>query len=118
MATLNGRNPLSVNHKTTNTTLSAADVGKVFTNNGASGTITFTLPASVVGHYFRFDVLAAQQLRIDPDGTETIGLPSTGAQQASGKYIVADAIGESIEVYCVKVGSWHVRGVGTWTVEP
>jgi hypothetical protein len=117
MSTISGRERLGVFAKTANTTLTNNDCGKVFTNEGAAGAITFALPAATVGMRFRFQVLVAQELRIDPNGTETIGLPSTGAQQAAGKYITADAVGEGIEIFCVKAGSWHVRGVGTWTAE-
>src|SRR5690606_25911799 len=73
-------------------TLTAAQSGSVVTNLGAAGAATFALPAATVGLEFLFYVLAAQELRIDPNGTETIGLPSSGAQQAAGKYIGADAV--------------------------
>ena len=118
MSTLNGRPTLAVEAKTASYTIVAStDNGKVFTNTGASGAITFSLPAATVGQWYRFVVKAAQELRIDPNGTETISLP-TGVQQAAGKYIGADAIGERISVECVKAGEWDTyTGVGTWTAE-
>lgn len=117
MSTLNGRQVRSVEAKTANYTVVAADNGKTFTNQGASGAIAFALPAATVGAWFRFVVKAAQELRIDPNGTETISLP-TGVQQAAGKYIGADAIGERISVECVKAGEWETsEAVGTWTAE-
>ena len=67
---------------------------------------------------FYFYVLAAVELRINPDGTETIGLPSSGVQQAGGKYITADAVGEYVHVICAKAGQWATLDYrGTWTVE-
>jgi hypothetical protein len=51
----------------------------------------FALPAAVVGLNIAFASGATQELRIDPNGTETIALPSTGVQGAAGKYLVADA---------------------------
>jgi hypothetical protein len=107
-----------VEAKTANyTVVTPTDNGKTFTNTAAAGTITFALPAATVGQWYRFVVKATQELRIDPNGTETIALAS-GAQQAAGKYIVADAIGERISVECVKAGEWETsEAVGTWSAE-
>lgn len=117
MSTLNGREKRAVEIKTANYTVVAdTDNGESFSNEGASGAVTFALPAATVGQWYRFYVLAAQELRIDPNGTETIGLPSTGVQQSAGAYIVADAAGESVEIQCVKAGQWQInRYIGTWT---
>lgn len=116
MSTLNGRELRTVEAKTANYTVTAEDIGKTFTNEGASGAITFALPAATVGLWYRFTALAAQELRIDPNGTETIALPSTGAQSAAGAYIVFDAIGEGVEIQCVKAGTWSARSyIGTIT---
>ena len=118
MSTLNGRGIGAVEAKTASYTVVAnTDNGKTFTNQGAAGAITFSLPAATVGQRYRFVVKAAQELRLDPNGTETISLP-TGVQQAAGKYIGADAIGERISVECVKAGEWDTHeAVGTWTAE-
>lgn len=93
--------------------------GCVVTNNGASGAVTFSLPPAAVGMRVTALVKAAQELRLDPDGTETIALPSSGVQQAAGKYITADAIGESGLFICTVAGTWDYVGPidGTWTVE-
>lgn len=117
MSTLNGRGLTTVEAKTAAyTVVAGTDNGKTFTTEGASGAVTFTLPAATVGQWYRFFVGAAQELRIDPNGTETIALPSTGAQSAAGAYIVADAVGEGVEIECVVAGDWNVRHyVGTWT---
>jgi hypothetical protein len=116
MSTINGRARRTVEAKTANYTVVAdTDNGKTFTNEAAAGAITFALPAATVGQWFRFVVKAAQELRIDPNGTETIAL-DTGVQQAAGAYITANAIGERISVECVKAGEWETSDpVGTWT---
>lgn len=102
--------------KTDDYTVTVGDSGKTFTNTGASGAVTFAMPAAVAGLKYRFRVGVAQQLRIDPNGSETISLPSTGAPSAAGAYIVADAIGEAVDIQCVEAGSWTVFGfTGTWT---
>lgn len=98
--------------------LMAADSGKTYYTDGAIGAATFVLPVSVPGLEYTFQVGAAQELRVDPNGTETIGLPSTGVQAAAGKYISADAVGEWVKVRCLKAGKWTVQGyAGTWTAE-
>lgn len=92
--------------------------GSVITNEGAAAARVFALSAAVVGVELTFVVMAAQELRIDPSGTETIALPSSGAQSAAGKYISADAVGEWVKLLCVKTGQWQVVGYhGTWTAE-
>lgn len=119
-STLNGRGAMSVTNKASGTSnaLTHEDVGGIFTNAGAGGAIEYDLPAALVGMRFRFAVMAAQALQIDPNGTETIGLPSSGAQGAAGKYLVADAVGEWVELVCVKKGEWFAMGyAGTWTAE-
>lgn len=99
-------------------TLTAAESGSIHTNAGAAGTITLVLPAATVGQVFIFRVAAAQELRLDPNGSETISLPSTGVPGAAGKYLVADAIGETVTLFCGTAGSWSVLGyTGTWTAE-
>jgi hypothetical protein len=116
MSTLNSRGLRTVEAKTADyTVVAGVDNGKTFTNTAAGGAITFALPPATVGQYYRFVVKAAQELRIDPNGTETISLP-TGVQQAAGAYITANAIGERITVECVKAGEWDTsEDVGTWT---
>ncbi len=99
-------------------TLLAVESGSVHTNTGASGTITIVLPAATVGQEFFFVVGAAQELRIDPNTTQTISLPSTGVAGAAGKYLVADAIGESVHLICAIAGTWAALGfTGTWSAE-
>ena len=109
----------NVEAKTGNyTVIAAQDIGKLFTNTGAGGTITFSMPAATVGQQYWFSIGAAQFLRIDPDGTETIALPATGIPGAAGKYIETNAICESVHLVCIIAGSWAVYGfTGTWAHE-
>lgn len=117
MSTLNGRALRGVEVKTAAyTVVTPTDNGKTFSTEGASAQVTFSLPAATVGQWYSFVVKATQELRIDPNGTETIALPSTGAQQAAGAYLTADANGESVSIVCVKAGEWNVMSyTGTWT---
>lgn len=110
--------PRSVEAHTAADTLTAAESGSVHTNLGATGAVALTLPPATVGLEFFFQVQAAQELRIDPNGTETISLPSSGVAGAAGKYLVADAVGETVHLMCCKAGTWGVMGyTGTWTAE-
>lgn len=98
--------------------VNAAYAGAIISNFASSSAAMFNLPAALVGMEFYFYVLAAVELRINPDGTETIGLPSSGVQQAAGKYITADAVGEYVHIVCVKAGQWATLDYrGTWGVE-
>jgi hypothetical protein len=103
----------------TSVTRDQARHGVIVSNNGAAGAITFSLPAATVGMRVTAIVKAAQELRLDPNGTETMSLPSSGVQQAAGKYLTADAIGESALFVCIVAGTWDYVGPidGTWTVE-
>lgn len=116
--TLAGRGPVEFQAKTAAYTITAGENGTGFTNAGASGAVTLTLPPAVPGLNYYFRVSVAQELRIDPSGSETISLPSTGVPGAAGKYLTADAIGETVRLVCAVAGSWSVFGhTGTWTAE-
>lgn len=116
--TLSGRGPIEFQAKTANYTILTTENGTGFSTVGAAGTVTFSLPAATVGLNYRFRVGAAQELRIDPNGTEKISLPSTGVPGAGGKYLSADADGETVHLVCTKAGEWSVFGyTGTWTAE-
>ena len=98
--------------------INAAMAGAVVDNTPSGSAAVFNLPAALPGMEFYFYVLSAFALRINPIGTETIGLPSSGVQQAAGKYIEADAVGEYVHIVCVKAGQWETLDYrGTWTVE-
>lgn len=100
------------------TVLASECDGRVFTTVGAAGTVVFALPAATLGMHVRFRVGAAQELRIDPNGSELVSLPSTGVPGAAGKYLTANAAGESVELICAKAGEWSAYGfTGTWTAE-
>lgn len=72
--------------KTADYTVLAADMGKIFTNSGASGTVVLTLPsaASVRGNVVGGAVLAAQIVRFLPQTGERIYLNGSGV---ASKYL-------------------------------
>lgn len=116
MSTLNGMGRRTVAVKTADYTIVAdTDNGKTFTNEGAGAAVTFALPAATVGQWYRFVAKAAQEIRLDPNGTQTIAL-DTGVQQAAGAYITFNAIGERVTIECVKAGEWDTCDpIGTIT---
>lgn len=117
--TLSGRGTIDMEAHTVGDTLTVLENGTGHTNVGASGAIVLALPPATPGLRYYFRVGVAQELRIDPNGSETISLPSTGVPGAAGKYLVADAIGETVQLICFTAGSWSVLGhTGTWTAEP
>ncbi len=102
---------------TLDTPVFAFSSGMTYTNEGAAAAITFPLPVAKIGLKYSFVVKTAQELRLDPDGTETIAL-ANGTQQAAGLYITANAVGERCSIECVKDGEWeHSDSIGTWAVE-
>jgi hypothetical protein len=114
--TLNGRARIGVEHHTVADTLLARESGTLHTNKGATGTIALTLPAALAGMHFKFAVLAAGALQIEPATGEVISLPSNGVPEAANDYIVADLLRETVELVCVEDGAWAVYGfTGTWT---
>lgn len=114
--TLAGRGPAEVLVKTADFTVLAGQNGSVFSTKGAAGTVVFALPAAVVGLRYSFYVGATQELRVDPNGSEVMQLPSSGANQTGGAYLTANAIGETLSIACFETGVWSVvASVGTWT---
>jgi len=112
------RQGLDLNHvATTPTTLTRADVGKVYTNLGASGTIVFNLPQTAyAGDYYDFVAMAAQAIEVDPGaaGAFYVG----GAKQTDDKKISFDDEAESVRVIADGNGDWIVINyTGTITVE-
>lgn len=103
---------------TADATLTVGQSSSVHTNTGATGAVVLTLPTATPGLEFFFAVGAAQELRIDPQDTETISAPDTGVPGAVGKYLSADAVGETLHLVCCVAGNWNVIGAtGTWTAE-
>lgn len=96
----------------------AAQGGVVVSNKGRGAATVFTLPEAVPGMRVSAVVQAAQALRLDPAGSETVALPSTGVQSAAGKYIEADAVAETVDLVCITAGTWDVLNYnGTWVAE-
>ena len=117
MSTINGRGLRERVAKTASYTIQApADNGKTFTNQGATGAVTFTLPAATPGQWYRFAIATAgQNVEIVPQQAEFLALPATGALQSAGLGLITSGVGKTIAVACVKAGEWYVtEAIGSW----
>jgi hypothetical protein len=76
--------------------------GITFINTGATGTATWELPAAEKGIWFSFVETVAQNMRIEPDGSETIN------HQTAGVYLELDGQGESVTIKCFNDGEWEI----------
>ena len=84
--------------KTADETLTTADNGKRFSNNGATGVVTLTVPASVAGQKWHFTRRnSTHAFRIEPGGSFLAGA-------GFGKYVQLDTDGASITM------EYHVTG--------
>jgi hypothetical protein len=96
--------------KTANYTAVANDAGTRFSNAGASGAITITLPTAVKGKVFSFIVMAAQTLNITAPAGSIFGVGLSGATRTSSTQYSA------ITLECVDGTNWNVTSLyGTWT---
>lgn len=94
-----------VEAKTASYTLKERDGGKLFTNRGAGGTITFTLPglsaASLKGWWVEFAVVAVQAVSISVTGNDKLILH---ADATADTITMPATIGMHCKVICDGVG--------------
>jgi hypothetical protein len=114
LTTLTGVVNRTISSKTTNYVILATDDPSDFDNTGAAGSVTFTLPAAVVGYVFSFTATVAQTLVIDAPGGVTIyagDLAST-----SGGTFTATTRGAYLLLKCRSNTTWYAQAIlGTWT---
>lgn len=89
----------TVTAKTASYSVVATDFDSIFTNTGAAGAITLTLPSAVAveGKWLRVAVLAAQTITLTPATGEKIFLNGSGV--ASKYVLIAGVIGNYTEIY-------------------
>lgn len=91
--------------KTADYPITAEETGCRFSNVGAGGIITLTLPNAIVGMRFHFvRINTSYALQVDPAGAHYI-LPG-----GSGKMISLDTNGASCTLECAVAGSWNLVG--------
>lgn len=95
--------------KTADYTLVAADAGILFTNAGAAGAVTFTLPAIKPNMRYVIRKVAAQTLTITRAGSDTI----LTRGNASATSFVLDQIGDAVAIESNESGDkWYVTDIG------
>lgn len=117
--------------KTSDYTLTASDLdgSMTFTNDGATGTVTLTLPAGVDGARVCFYVAEAELLLIQADGDDRFRWG--GEVSATGGYISSDDVGTHVEIFwsgdewaiISLAGDWNYllsgqTNEGTWSHTP
>jgi hypothetical protein len=88
-------------------------LGRVINNTGAGAQTTITLiagSANRIGLRYSFEVTAAQELRIDPNGTNLI------RGGTAGQYMTSTTIGDTATIELDSTTTWKiVSRYGTWT---
>jgi len=123
VALMIGNHPWQPTACTGDTTVWPFDNGHSYTNEGASGLITWSLPAAVRGMKYTFtrtDYDAGEDVRIDPNGIEHI-YKLDGTDCGAGKWYGSDLNTDAfvrIVLECFKTGEWRaVEEVGTLASE-
>jgi hypothetical protein len=101
--------------KTANYTITAAESGKRFSNRGAAGTVTLTLPAanSTLLHFF-FELGVSQTLIVKA-GTRRHDSRRVGAFSDRGEH-PGGVKGLVLHLYCSAANEWMIDMLrGTWT---
>jgi hypothetical protein len=102
--------------KTANYTIGtvATDVvGTIFTNRGAAGAVTFTLPSPTAGAYYFFAGIVAQTMTISAGSA--IGVTVNNAAATSIAYSTASQQIGSFAVAIADGSSWLLINIGTNT---
>lgn len=105
--------------KTATFTTVAADSGTVYSNLGASATVTANLIAApAVGTTYTFVRLASQGFRIKPGANDAL-YRATGAKMTDNKFLEMDADGALLTVVANDAGDWIILTErGTLVQEP
>ena len=106
-----GLNPMSnsaVTAKTAAYTITSKEYGCAFSNEGATGAVTFTLPTCFAGATLIIFKMANQTLTLDGAGSDTIDGAATLANTAS------QAGSAMVTLYGISATKWIAQTKGTW----
>jgi len=103
--------------KTGNYTISDSESGTVFTNEGATGLITLTLPAAATQLQFIFvheSTTNGANIKIQAASGDTIRINTTVS--SSGGYVQSGQVGETILLVAINATEWiAISGFGFGT---
>jgi hypothetical protein len=85
---------------TTNTTVTADNSGSIYTTRGASGAVTFTLPAKEVGLHYTFLNVVDQNMIIATDATNTMITFNDTAADSIAFSTGGNKVGAAAYVFC------------------
>lgn len=94
--------------KTASYTILATDNNTLFTNEGAAGTVTFTLPTAadgLKGVWFEFLTVAAQSIAVASTPADKLVVH---ADAAADSVTTAATIGQNLRVTCIGASGWSV----------
>lgn len=83
--------------------IAATDVGKHYSNTGTSTAVTVQLPAATAGLRFAFTRVAAYDITLDPNGSETINGGDTYTMSGTGR----------VDIECFVNGAWVITSNST-----
>ena len=100
--------------------------GTIFTNRGATGAVTFTLPTpnrQLLGWWFRFKAVVAQNLLVAAATADTLVALNDTAADSVALQTAGQIIGGEMEAECIETAEgtfrWAVSGIAvghTYTV--
>lgn len=107
--------------KTAAYTVKAEESGTVFTNTGASGSVTFTLPTvatSLAGVYYYFFTVAAQNIVVASDPTDKLVVDNNASADTLTSSTSGHVIGAGLLVICDGTQWLTMQGGGSqvWVV--
>lgn len=101
--------------RTTNLTLNASDSGGQYSNAGATGAVTITLPAASPGLTFTFRCMASQNLVVQAASGDVIRVGAS--QSTSGGTATANGAGQVLTLTAMDSTNWVAdSSTGTWTL--
>lgn len=103
--------PQIIDAKTANYTVTVADMGKILTNRGAAGSVTFTLPdatAVLSGHFVEVFVCAAQNVIVATNTTDTMLVDGDATADSIAWQTGSHQIGNGARFICDGTG-WMVQ---------
>jgi hypothetical protein len=92
-------------------TLDSDESGKIFTNTGASGSITFNLPSAVKGLMFTIAKVVGQDVVVSAATGDYVADSTEGGTITNSDDSDTSAI---LELRCVSDSKWIAYGSGTW----
>lgn len=96
-------------------TVTNADSGKVFTNDGATAGVTFNLPTAVTGLQYTFVVQDADGITVVANTGDTIRIAS-GVSATAGN-AASTTVGSTVYLVAINAVEWiSVATNGTWVV--